>query len=230
METGGLGSKELAKVVRAVASIIKKHKEEVEGALSAFRRDSEKQSKQVNLSLSEAKAVRKVAEDLVARVAADIRSLREGIAAVERDMPPHTDLTALETDIEALQRAIADIPPAFNPTELAQSVERLRNEVEKVEEGLAQLRKRPGGRGGGGMNRAHITDIDLSSQLDGAQKTFDIPAVYNIITVALSSFPNVLRKGVDFTYTPTSITFTDEINAAASLAAGQTCILTVVNA
>lgn len=76
--------------------------------------------------------------------------------------------------------------------------------------------------------RAHFKDIDLSDQLDGATKTFDIPATYNILAVHLSSFPHALRKAVDFTYTPITITFTDEIDAATSLAAGQTCVLTVV--
>lgn len=75
-----------------------------------------------------------------------------------------------------------------------------------------------------------FADLDISDQLDGVAKTFNIPAIYNIISVSLSSFPNALRKGVDFTYTPTSITFTNEINASTSLATGQTCVLTVVNA
>ena len=65
-------------------------------------------------------------------------------------------------------------------------------------------------------------------EFDGVTTTFQLPAVWNIVTVSLSSFPNILRKGVDFTYTPTSITFTSEINPATSLAFGQTCVLTVV--
>ena len=84
--------------------------------------------------------------------------------------------------------------------------------------------------GGGIVGRDLIKDIDISSQLDGVTKTFNIPAVWNIVSVDLSSFPHALRKNVDFTYTTTSITFTNEINAGSSLAQGQTCILTVVTA
>lgn len=83
---------------------------------------------------------------------------------------------------------------------------------------------------GGIAGRDLFQDVDLSSQLDGATKTFNIAAVWNIISVHLSSFPHALRKGTDFTYTPTSITFTSEIDAALSLASGQTCVLTVINA
>lgn len=74
-----------------------------------------------------------------------------------------------------------------------------------------------------------FTDIDLSPQLDGVKKTFNIPAVWNIISVDTSSFPHALRKGIDYTWTPTSITFTDEILASTTLASGQTVILTVVS-
>lgn len=73
-----------------------------------------------------------------------------------------------------------------------------------------------------------ITDIDISSQLDGVTKTFNIPAVWKIVTVDLSSFPNALRKNIDYTWTPTSITFTSEIEASTSLNTGQTCIITAV--
>lgn len=73
-------------------------------------------------------------------------------------------------------------------------------------------------------------DIDLSSQLDGVTKTFNISAVWTIISVDLSSFPyGSLRKNVDYTWTPTTITFTDQIDASTQLSAGQSCILTVVN-
>lgn len=79
------------------------------------------------------------------------------------------------------------------------------------------------------IGRDIIKDIDISAQLDGVTKTFNLPAVWNIISVNLSSFPyGSLRKSIDFTYTPTSITFTSQIDASTQLATGQSCILTVV--
>jgi hypothetical protein len=83
---------------------------------------------------------------------------------------------------------------------------------------------------GGIFGRDIVQDIDISSQLDGVTKTFNIPAVWRIITVDLSSFPyGSLRKNTDYTWTPTSITFTDQIDAATQLSLGQSCILTVVS-
>lgn len=82
---------------------------------------------------------------------------------------------------------------------------------------------------GGITGRDLFKDIDLSDSLDGVTKTFNIQAVWNIISVSLSSYPyGALRKDVDFTWTPTSITFTSEIDAGTQLASGQKCILTVV--
>lgn len=83
--------------------------------------------------------------------------------------------------------------------------------------------------GGGITGRDLFQDIDISSQFDGVLSTFSIPAVYRIISVDLSSFPyGSCRKNVDYTWTPTSITFTSQIDPSTQLSAGQSCILTVV--
>lgn len=79
------------------------------------------------------------------------------------------------------------------------------------------------------VGRDIITDIDISDDLDGVTKTVNIQAVYNIISVSLSSYPyGTLRKNIDYTFTNTSITFTDEIAASTQLSAGQKCIITAV--
>jgi len=82
-----------------------------------------------------------------------------------------------------------------------------------------------GGTTGGGKT---VKVYDLTSQLDGVLKTFALPAFWRVHTVDLSSFPNALRPTVDFTTDAglMTITFTSEINAATSLATGQTCIVT----
>lgn len=121
-----------------------------------------------------------------------------------------------------------------NKLELLEGPERLSiSAIHNLAEELQALKKTksaPTVVQGGIIGRSLIRDVDLSSQLNGSTKTFNIEAVFSIITVDLSSFPHALRKNVDYSYTPTSITFSDEIDAAASLAAGQTCILTVVSA
>lgn len=68
---------------------------------------------------------------------------------------------------------------------------------------------------------------DLSSKLDGVTTTYALPAFWTVISVALSSSPNVLRNGIDFTIDSTlmKITFTNQIIPAAQLATGQTCVI-----
>ncbi len=116
------------------------------------------------------------------------------------------------------------------PKEIASKLNTLEDKVEpKVIKGLkerfdalkleiGQVRKRTGGSGGGSSVRAQ----DLSGSLDGATKTFTIPRTTRVVSVHSSSFPNSFRETVDFTWTKTSITFTSEIDAATTLAAGQT--------
>lgn len=125
-----------------------------------------------------------------------------------------------------------------NKLELLTGKDRLNvSAIDGLTELLAEFDTKIGGvrssQNRGGMavtGRDIFNDIDLSAQLDGVTTTFQIHAVYNIISVHLSSFPHALRKNIDFTYTPTTITFTSQIDAATTLSAGQTCVLTVVNA
>lgn len=114
--------------------------------------------------------------------------------------------------------------------ELLQDDERLSiSAIKDLREELDALKKQKSTVSGGGIvGRDIFKDYDLSPYLDGVTKTFSIPAVWNIISVHTSSFPNALRKNIDFTYTPQSITFTDEIDAATTLATGQTVVLTIV--
>lgn len=144
--------------------------------------------------------------------------------------------------LEALIREIeAKIPPELLGEDFRNGLEALQDDdrldksaikgLDEIEKDISELKKRPTGGGGGGgiTGRDLFKDIDLSSQLDGITTTFNIPVVWNIISVDLSSFPyGSLRKGVDYTFTPTSITFTSQIDPATQLAAGQSCILTVV--
>lgn len=106
------------------------------------------------------------------------------------------------------------------------AIKGLTEEFKRIE----ALAKTKGGFQGGVIGRNLIKDIDLSASLNGVTKTFNIPSSWNIISVALSSYPyGALRKNIDYIYTQTSITFTANIDAATQLAAGQQCILTVIS-
>lgn len=108
------------------------------------------------------------------------------------------------------------------------AIEGLREALDEIDKRITYARSAAGGSNASVSGRDIFTDIDLSAQLDGVKTTFDIPAVYNIVSVVTSSFPTALRKKIDFSYTPTSITFLGTIDPATQLQQGQQCILTVV--
>ena len=78
------------------------------------------------------------------------------------------------------------------------------------------------GRGTG----APVQATDLSGSLDGSTTSFTIPTNSRVISVHSSSAPFTYRPTTDYTVSATTLTFTSEITAAISLAAGQT--LTVI--
>lgn len=101
--------------------------------------------------------------------------------------------------------------------------------IKGLDEKLAKIKKPSGGGVTGTGARDLIKDIDLSAQLNGVLTTFNIQSIWNVISVNLSSYPyGSLRKNIDYTWTPTSITFTSTIDPTTQLSAGQQCILTVV--
>ena len=112
-------------------------------------------------------------------------------------------------------------------------LDNLREEIEDMREKLRSVsrdRRAPIVSIGGSTARNFVKEIDISDQFDGSTKTFNIGAFYRILTVDLSSFPHSLRKQTDYTYNANAgtITFSSEIDAATSLAEGQTGIITLV--
>ena len=104
--------------------------------------------------------------------------------------------------------------------------------LEEVVKDVKHLKNRPsGGMIGGGNARGIVKAIDISASLDGSTQTFNIQAVWRVIAVQLSSMPfGAAQENVHWTWTPTSVSFTDAIDASAQLAAGQSCILIVAEA
>jgi len=73
-------------------------------------------------------------------------------------------------------------------------------------------------------SRNQVQVYDLSSSLDGVTKTFGLPAFWKVFDVRSSSFPYAFRPTVDYTVdgSAMTITFTSEVEAAGTLATGQT--------
>lgn len=181
----------------------------LESKLSAFE-------DRINSKLND---VQEKADSLVSGQDADEEKIVEDVLA--RIKLPEYKETVLDTGEQIVDK-INDIPLDDEDHKIGiEHIKGLRKEIDAIKSRSQIV-------GGGIVGRDVFKDIDISSQLNGVTKTFNIQAVWNILTVDLSSFPHALRKGVDFTWTPTSITFTSEIEASTSLATGQTCILTVV--
>lgn len=142
----------------------------------------------------------------------------------------------IRKDIEKISAQFADIKP-LTAGEIRDALESLKNEdrldvsaIKGLDELLDRIRKEvKGTKGtvyvGGASSRGLVKAYDLSPYLNGVTKTFAIPGAWRIIGVQSSSGPYAFRETTDFTWTQTSITFTSQIDAGSTLAAGQSLLL-----
>ena len=118
-------------------------------------------------------------------------------------------------------------------TETAEQIfEKISNPLEEMlNEKLAQIKKEledkvASSRPIFGSSKTKIFTIDLSSQLNGVLKTFFIGTHFGIISVDASSAPfGAFRPTVDYTESGRNIVFDAAIDAAVSLAQGQSLIV-----
>lgn len=111
-----------------------------------------------------------------------------------------------------------------------EAIKNLREELDELKKRIASKIVYGGGGGAGATGGKIVKGYDLSASLNGVLKTFSLPAFWRIISVHSSSFPNAFRETVDYTVDGSAftITFTSEITASSTLAAGQT--ITIVYA
>lgn len=77
-----------------------------------------------------------------------------------------------------------------------------------------------------GPGKTKIFTIDLSSQLNGVLKTFAIGTHFGLISVNSSSAPfGAFVPDTDYKETGKDIVFTSAVNAAVSLASGQSLVV-----
>ena len=100
----------------------------------------------------------------------------------------------------------------------------LEEELKKLRKQISDISTRP--IIGGVASRDIVRSMDISDQLDGVKKTFQTSAMYRVIAVLMSSTPAAApRENIDFTWSDTSLTFTAQVDASTSLAAGQSVII-----
>lgn len=98
----------------------------------------------------------------------------------------------------------------------------LEKELLTIKKNIRESKQQKGGGSGGGGYP--VKSYDISDQLNGVLKTFTIPTNKYVIDVKITH-PAPLRPTIDYIYTPTSITFTSQIDESTYLSAGQSVII-----
>lgn len=114
-------------------------------------------------------------------------------------------------------------------TELLKQIADLKEELEArftEFEGKASLNK-SGQPVVDGPGKTKLIVLDLSSQLDGTTKTFQLGTNFGIVNVSSSSAPfGAFRPIIDYNAVGKTIVFTANVDAPSALAAGQSLIIT----
>lgn len=172
----------------------------------------------------DSEAIRTGMADLLAKIEAKMQEVDTRMELVRDGIDADEEVVA-ERAAEMAAKMI-EIP---EPQDLVPDLEEIRTRIQELSDKIDKLPKQTQWfTGGAASPREFIKNIDISAQLNGSDKTFNIHAVYSIVSVHCSSFPHALRPTIDYTWTPTSITFTSEIDAASTLASGQTVIITAI--
>jgi hypothetical protein len=250
---GAVQPEELAEVVDSLTSIIKDLKEASDNSTQLTEEKLSKVLASFSGVLKRLEKVEKELPDLregrgntsIQKLTAICVSLRTEIGQLEQKIISTVDLIPLESQIQAVKQdlvgAISKVSTESTGEVIVEKINDLPIDQDsflidaKHIKGLKKLFDTwikavgtgktmfvGGGASSGGRS---VKAYDLSSSLDGVTKTFNLPALWRVISVHASSFPGVLRETVDYTWTSSSITFTTEISAASTLATGQTLII-----
>jgi len=131
---------------------------------------------------------------------------------------------ALRPLIPTAETIRAEMPPKEELK--VSSIKGLKRRLDRIAKRLDELKKQKVQvtAGGGGDIGGHVRYYDLSGSLNGVLKVFTLPAFARVLSVQSSSFPNAFRETTDYVVDGSAftITFTSEIDAATTLATGQT--------
>jgi hypothetical protein len=249
VNTDRASAKDLALFAARILKLIKEIQTSLSSDISTTSEECTDKLKEISTSLTESEtALKKLISDAK-------KDSKEGFETIEKEIKkiyraisdvPQFDAGEVKKEIadlyvlvEKLSKKVGDIKMP-TPEETRDALETLEGEdrldvsaikgIEKLFKKLFSQIKTSnpiytGGGGGSSGGGRIVREYDLSSQLDGVLKTFALPANWRVISVHASSTPNILRPTVDYTYTPSSITFTSEISESTTLAAGQTLII-----
>lgn len=238
---------ELRKIVETFAKIVNELKSHLISEMGDTKNKIKSENeRRIKSSINEISSLINKSDDSALSQVRDLsKRLTKEIQGVKGTIPNVTDLRPLEAKIEAsiaqIEAKMPLIPEEITGSAIVDKINALPTDDDEdkidikhikgwekwLEKELAKVKGRTIFAGGGGGSGGRIVKAyDLSSQLDGVTKSFALPAFWRVISVHSSSFPFVLRPTTDYTISGSTITFTDEIDAATTLASGQTLLIT----
>lgn len=174
-----------------------------------------------------------------AAVSEAVTSLKAEIAAIRDIIPDVPDVAGMidAIKIPTIDEIVNNLPQygeqyrdglELLPDEEKLSIEAikdLRKELDELKKGLKASAQVNGS--GVILQRGALMGYDLTDLLDGLTTTFQLPTFWKILEIKSTSTPIIFRPGVDYTVDGSlmTITFTSQINAATTLAAGQTLLV-----
>jgi hypothetical protein len=147
-----------------------------------------------------------------------VAEIKDGQDGKDADEEVIVDKVLNKIRIPEIDEIEKDLPklgePIRDALELLDGDNRLMmSAVKGLEEKLKELEEaKSGGNSVGGLINT-VRYHDLSDQLDGAEKTFKVPAFRVAVQLSGTQFPIVYRPGIDFTTGNKTITLTDEVSA-----------------
>ena len=97
--------------------------------------------------------------------------------------------------------------------------------IEALEEKIKKLESQKVVKFGGGSGNVNLVQyVDLSAELNGVKKTFHLGYHFGVVAVIGSSAPGIFRPTVDYKESGLNIVFDTAIDAAVSLATGQSLV------
>lgn len=189
-------------------------KEEITKMLSEVQKKLEEvKDGRDGLDADEEMILEKATEEATKNATENIKPLIPKIEDIEKDLPKLGN--RIRDGLELLEgEERLDIS----------AIKGLKELLSDLESGIKMATSKISGGGGGRVTRSY----DLSPYLDGSTKIFTLPSMWRIITIVNTSTPTIFRPTVDYTYDAgtNTLTFTSEIEASASLAGGQTIMIT----
>lgn len=227
--------KNISALAKTIAEYLLRTETKFSDALSAMQNVLTKGLSDVKKEVTDAtnqmkQECRDTTAQMVSKVDAKLSEVKDGYSpekGVDYDDGEDADPEAVA------EMVIAKLFPKVVTKEDFQTLQDLLEKLLDMEEEIKKLKARPASVSvlpSAPSGRSIFKEVDISDSLDGVTKTFSIGAFYRVLTIDLSSFPNTLRKTVDYTYDGNAgtVTFTSQIDAASTLAAGQTCIINLI--